>query len=327
MGDGAQKSEKPKSNLAAAKAQELFGIFYSSIGQSGTSSITKPATDDRANDSSTNKSQLANPPAQKVQPQRQLLTQSQPPTVVCTSLQPDSNNSPSPQTQPESDIQITYIWSLQSTAASTPEVTPSETTSPTTQPKLNPPAQSEAQRSPPNQSSTPKSESQITPQTKPVDLEPIPQTQSQPKLTPQNQSEPQSEPQPDQDTQPPSHPLSQAVTSPESVPKPAPKTRGKTTPTKRTPPAPRPVRQTRSQTRYQTRQQQQNQSESEPEPASGDSNSVASDPKGLDTSDLSSGSNPEDGVPNEGEPQMMEITPETLGLPSSLDFETDFNFE
>lgn len=66
--------------------------------------------------------------------------------------------------------------------------------------------------------------------------------------------------------------------------------------------------------------QQQSQSEQEPEPASGDSDSTASDSKGPDA-DPGLGSNPEE------VPQMMEITPEALGLPSSLDFETDFNFE
>uniref|UniRef100_A0A8C7CJR4 Zinc finger protein 318 n=1 Tax=Oncorhynchus kisutch TaxID=8019 RepID=A0A8C7CJR4_ONCKI len=38
------KSEKPKSNLAAAKAQDLFDIFYSSITTASTTSITSTAT-------------------------------------------------------------------------------------------------------------------------------------------------------------------------------------------------------------------------------------------------------------------------------------------
>ncbi|XP_049926518.1 LOW QUALITY PROTEIN: zinc finger protein 318 [Epinephelus moara] len=348
MADVAQKSEKLKSNLAAAKAQDLFDIFYSSVGQSGPSSITKPVTDVRADESSTNKSQLSALQAPKPQPQSKPVTQSQPPSVVCKSPQPDSSgaqtqpDSPGPKTQPdspgpktqvdsqspesrqESDIQIASVWSLQPTPATTPEVAPSETQK--TQPQLNPPAQSEAQSVPQNQSSTPESGSQITPQTKPANLEPTPQTQFQPKPATHIQTNPQ----PDQDNQPQSHLETHSSTAPEPEPKPSPKTRGK-----RTPPAPRPVRQTRSQTRYQTRQQQQSQSEPEPEPEpepelpSGDSDSVTSDPKGLDTSNPGSRSEPEEGAPRE-EDSKKEVTPETLGLPSdmtSLNFDYDFNFE
>ncbi|XP_073337722.1 uncharacterized protein znf318 isoform X2 [Pagrus major] len=253
-GDGAQKSEKLKSNLAAAKRQELFGIFYSSLGQSSASSITKPATDNKADGNGTNKSQLPTAQAQKPQPQSPFLTQSHPPVVVCTSPQPNSNNSPSHQTQPELDIQIASVWSLQSTP---------------------------------------------TRQTEPAKLGPTPQTQSQPKLNPKIQTEPQAEPQSDQDTQLLSHPETHPNIAPDPEPKPSPKTRGK-----RTPSVPRPVRQTRAQTRYQTRQQQ---SHSEPELASGDSDSAASDSKGLDTSDPGS----------EGDRPMME----------TLDFEAGFNFE
>uniref|UniRef100_A0A8P4GGT0 C2H2-type domain-containing protein n=1 Tax=Dicentrarchus labrax TaxID=13489 RepID=A0A8P4GGT0_DICLA len=318
--NGAQKSEKLKSNLAAAKAQDLFDIFYSSAGQSGSSSITKPATDTGSDRSSNNKSQLLPTlQAQKQQPQRP--TQSQPPTVVCLSPQPGSDSSPSPQNQPESDIQIASVWSLQSTPIPTSEVASSKT-SQTSQPKLNPPAQSEAQSLPQKQSSAPKSESQLTPPTEPDEPQPKPQTLSQPKLTPQIQTEPQSQSQPDQDT--PSHPETHPDAALEPEPKPSPKARGKAA--KRAPPAPRPVRQTR----YQTRRQQQSQSEPEPEPASGDSDSAASDLKGLDTSDLGSGLHLEEGAPSEGDPQMMEITPENLGLPSdmtSLDFDYNFNFE
>ncbi len=207
---------------------------------------------------------------------------------------------------------------------------PSQTTSQTTQPKLNPPAQSEAHSVLQNQSSTPKFESQSTQQTEPAQLEPTPPAQSQSKLSPPVQKEPQSEPQPDQDTQPAAHPETHPDKAPEPKPKPSPKTRGKTAPTKRTPPASRPVRQTRSQTRYQTRQQQQSQSEQEPEPVSGDSVSAAVDPNELDTSDPGSDLNQEKQVPIVIDPEEMDVTPDTLGLPSdmtSLDFEYDFNFE
>ncbi|TKS65120.1 Zinc finger protein 318 [Collichthys lucidus] len=382
IGDGSQKSEKVKSNLAAAKAQQLFHIFYSSVGQSGASSITKPTTDTKADGSATNKSHLPTPQAQKPHAQQQPFTQSQPPTMVCTSPQLQSNKSQSPQTNPESDIQIASV------APPTPELslTPSKTTSETTQPKLNHPSRSEPQSVPQNQSFTLKSESQLITQSK---LKPTCQTQSQPKLTTQIQTEPQSETEPKQDTEPVSYPPSQSEaqsvaqnqsmtsksesqftpqsetaelepnqiqyqpkltpqiqtelqseTEPsahpethsvaEPEPKPGPKTRGKPSPTKRVPPAPTPVRQTRSQTRYQTRQQQQSQSEPEPEPASGDSDSAASEPKEVDASDPGSGLQPEDGALSEGDPQLMEITPETLGPRSNMscpNFEYDYNFE
>ncbi|MEQ2235856.1 hypothetical protein ILYODFUR_006548, partial [Ilyodon furcidens] len=45
MSEGPRKSEKPKSNLAAAMAKDLFDIFYSSIGQSGPSSFSKTELD------------------------------------------------------------------------------------------------------------------------------------------------------------------------------------------------------------------------------------------------------------------------------------------
>lgn len=320
VGYGAQKSEKHKSNLAAAKAQDLFDIFYNSVGQSGISSITKPATDVRTDESSNNKSQLSTPQAPKPQPQGKPVTQSQPPSVDYKSPEPDSQR---PQDEPKSDILIKSVWSLQ------PEVASSDTQK--TQPKLNPPARSAAQSVPPNQSeaqsvqqnqfSTPKPESQIALQTKPAELEQTPQSLSQLKLVPQIQTEPQ----PDQDTQLQSHLKTHPETAPEPEPKPGPKTRGK-----RTPPAPRPVRQTRSQTRYQTRQQQQSQPESEPEVPSGDSDSAASDPRGPDTSNPGSGLETGEGAPSEEDPQKMEITPETLGLPSdmtSLGFDYNFNFE
>ncbi|XP_078137750.1 zinc finger protein 318 isoform X3 [Sander vitreus] len=356
-GDGAQKSEKHKTNLAAAKAQDLFDIFYSNLGQSGASSFTKPATDAKAEGSSASKRQLPVPEAPKPQPQPP--SQPQPQTAVCKSLRPDS---PSRQTQPESDIQIASVWSLQPAETPTPDVAPSEAQP--TQPKLNPTAQFQADILPQNQSSTPKSESQITlaqsvprnepptskpesqiaaptqfevqsvpqnqpsppksesqiaPRTNPAELEPSTQTHSQPELAPQIKTDPQ----PDQDAHP--HRETHPDTAPEPEPKPSPKTRGKAAPGKRTPPAARPVRQTRSQTRYQTRQQQESLSETEtetkPEPtlALGDSDSDGvSRPFGSDAG------------PGLEEPPMMEITPETLGLPSdmtALDFDYDFNFE
>lgn len=402
MGDGSQKSEKLRSSLAAARAQDLFGIFYSSIGQSGPLPITKSATISRSAGGSTNKP----PQLPKAQPQGQSQTQSQTPTKfytspqpnsnnstsdpqlkppadvqsqsqpptkvhaslqsesnisapgsktqpqppaevhktstissppsiqtqvqtlvdICTSPQPDSNNIlTSTQTKPKSDIQIASVWSLQPTLPTVPVIAPSKTTSHTIPPKLIPPAHSEPQ----NQTSAPETECQIASQTKPAEKQlesHAPQiTQTPAVLLPESQ--------PDQDTQQHSHPEMppEMAPEPEPQPKPGPKTRGKTTPTKKTPSAPRPVRQTRSQTRYQTRhQQQQNQSEPQPELVSGDSNSAALDPKSLDTSDPSSGLQPTGEEPCKQQPQVMDVTPETLGLPSdltSLDFEYDFNFE
>ncbi|XP_069543750.1 zinc finger protein 318 isoform X2 [Brachyistius frenatus] len=343
-GEGTQKSEKLKSTLAAAKAQDLIGIFYSSISHSGSSSFTKPATDTSADRSSTSKSPFPAPLVPKPQPKPHPLTQSQPPTTVHT--QPDANNCPpSPQTQTQSDIQITSVWSMQPTAAPTPVEAPPKTASQTPQPESALPAQSKAPSEAQNPSSIPKPESQTTPETEPAELEPTPQTESLPKAAPQIQKETQSEPQPDRDPrchsgtylntvpQPEPQPDQETQsysethldTAPEPELKPGPKTRGKRTP------APRPTRQTRSQTRYQTRrQQQQSQSESEPEPVSGDNDHAASDSKGLEPSDRGSGSQPEGGSASEEDPPMPEITPETLGLPSdmtSLDFDYDFNFE
>lgn len=324
--DRAQNSEKLKSNLAAAKAQDLFDIFYSSIGQSGTSSMTKPAKDTRTGGRSSNDSQLSTPQAQKTQPEHQPRSQSQPSAEVSTSFQADPKDSPSHQTRPESDIQIASVWSLQPTPA--PEVTPSETAPQITNLELNPAVQTEAHSASQNLSSNPKLELQIDPQPEPAELEPTPQTQSQPKLSPPIQTEPQSEPQPNQDPQPPSHPEMQPQAAPELVPKLSPKIRGKVT--QRTQPAPRPVRQTRSQTRSQTRQQQQSESEPGPEPASGDSDPASSDLKGLDTSDPGSGSHPEEAALGEGHSKVTDVSPDTPGLPSDMtsqDSGNDCNFE
>lgn len=128
-------------------------------------------------------------------------------------------------------------------------------------------------------------------------------SQPQPNLTPAAQKEAQFEPQPDRDTQHqiPLQVPSEVTPANESVSIPSHKTRGKNTTA--------PVRQTRSQTRYQTRQQQLQVSQPE---------------------DQSLNPHPEDGTPTEDTSKTLEITPETLGLPSdmtSLDFDYDFNFE
>ncbi|XP_060943630.1 zinc finger protein 318 [Limanda limanda] len=297
MTDRFPKSEKLKGNLAAAKARELFGIFYSGISQSGPSSITK--SDSRADKSCT--LPLPAPQGLNLQPPAQ--TQVQPTPDVQTSPQPDSTSySPSSQSQIKSEIQIASVWSLKSDPAPAPEQALSETASATTQPKQTPSAQIETQ-------SVTQIQFQIPLQTETAESDSTPQTLLES----------------DQDSQ--SHTETNPDATPEPEPKPSPKTRGK-----KTPPASGPVRQTRSQTRYQTRrqQQQQGQFELQSEIASGNSESALSDPKSLDTSDPDTGSRSEEGNPSEVDPHVMEITTETLGLPSdmtSLDFEYDFNFE
>ncbi|XP_029376543.1 zinc finger protein 318 isoform X2 [Echeneis naucrates] len=317
LGDGAQRSEKLKSNLAAAKAQELFGIFYSSTSHSGSSSITKPATDSRTDISRPLKSTLPAPQATKPQPQPKPPAQPQSQLPMShTASKPDANSAPAaPLCQSKSHIPNTAVE----------EVVSSETTSQTAQLQLAAPDQSEVLEVPPNQSSNSKPESQITTLTQ---AKPTTQIESQAKIISQIQTEPQSKPQPDQDTPFQSHSEAQPDTSSDVELKLGPKTRGKTSLTKKPPTTSHPIRQTRSQTRYQTQQQQQ-QSNAEPESelALGDSEL---DPKGLDTSDPGSGSHSEDGTSSKRASQVMEITPETLGLPSdmaSLDFNYDFNFE
>ncbi|KAM9847971.1 zinc finger protein 318 [Aulostomus maculatus] len=298
MGDAGQRSEKLKSNLAAAKAKDLFDIFYSSGGRSGASSFSKPVTtDDRANGSSSK-----SPAHSQCKIQAKTLPQPTPEDQTAPPPQPTSS-SQSPQTQSSSDIQIESVWSLQPTPVSTPEGALRKTSQ--TRPKQISTAQSQ------------------TPSVH----------ENQPRLVPEVQSNPKSDATSHQDTQPPVIPESPPESSPATQPElmRSPKTRGKAT-RGRTPPISHPVRQTRSQTRNQTRQQQlqQNQSELEPGPAAGNSDPTASDQKGLDMLDQCSGSHLEDGTPSEDDPKMMEITPETLGLPSdmtSLDFDYDFNFE
>ncbi|XP_030603296.1 LOW QUALITY PROTEIN: zinc finger protein 318 [Archocentrus centrarchus] len=379
-----QKSDKFKRNLAAAKAQDLFDIFYSSVGQTGPSSFSKLASDSRTEGSSVGKSSCpipqipSNPQLElqrKPQPEPQSQLQSQPhsepqsqphPEPQCQpQLEPQSqpHAEPQPQLKPEleslpqsqsqaviqfppptdvqkcpqrdpdehpqspltptnSGIQIASVWSLQSSKDSTSKLTlPNETDTQTAQPRLPPPPQFEVHIAPQNQSLTAKSDCQISPESQSAEL------QSQHKPASEIQTELQSEPDPNKDIQ--SYPEPQSLAESEHKPKPGPKIRGKTTPTKKTPSAPRPTRQTRSQTRYQTRQQQQ-QNQPEPEPGSASGDTAASDPKSLDTEDPGSGLRTEAVGPSEEDPQMMEITAETLGLPSdmtSLDFEYDFNFE
>lgn len=302
LGDGAPKSEKPKRNLAAAKAQDLFGIFYSSTSLSGSFSITRPAKDDRRDDGSVDKNQPQN---LLLQPQNLAPPLPQPPPAV---LQPGPDGSEEPQTKTELDIKIASVWSLQSTQDPEPGTSYSKTTSQTLQPELSQPGQPEDQNISPNQSQSLHPDSIIA-------------TQNSPSGQDTTQKEPESQPQAAQDDQPSLQPDISSDPTPASEPKPGSKARGKANSRRRTSPASGPAHQTRSQTRYQSRQQNQPEQDLMP----GDSGSAASDSELLDTSDP--GSEPQ---PEAAEVQEMEIIPESLGLPAdmtSLDFESGFNFE
>uniref|UniRef100_A0A8D3DZC9 Zinc finger protein 318 n=1 Tax=Scophthalmus maximus TaxID=52904 RepID=A0A8D3DZC9_SCOMX len=180
MSDRVQKSEKLKSNLATAKAQELLGIFYSGINQSGSSSITKP--DSRADKSTTNKSPALQKPKQL--PPVQTQTQSQPPTDVQTAPEPD----------PRAD---------ESTTNRSPLPAPQEP-----KPPPQPPAQTQTQSKPPTQVQTapepdPRADENTT------NRSPLPAPQEPPPQPPaQTQSHPptnvQTAPQPDLTSSPPS---------------------------------------------------------------------------------------------------------------------------
>ncbi|KAM9727255.1 uncharacterized protein znf318 isoform 2-T2 [Menidia menidia] len=353
--DGPHKSEKLKSNLAAAKAQDLFGIFYNSSSHTSLSPFSKPEIDR----SSTTKSSLPAQPPQKTQtqPQPQAVIQSQLQTKVQSS-QPDPKDCPANPMLTGSDI-----WSLQPPGRPTAQAVPPENPSPTTQTKPSVTPGQYHVHTAQNQPSSPKSD----PQTESTKQEPSPVPQLE--LDPQIQAD--------------QEPIPMA----ESKPRPGSKTRVKTMLTKKMT-ASGPTRQTRSQTRNQT-QQQQSHSEPEPDQASGDPDSPDTghkgldpvvpdtdhkgldplvpdtdhkgldplvpdtvhkglDPlvpdtdhkgleplvpdtvhKGLDPLVLDLGSQPEDRTTSQ-EDSAIEFTPETLGLPpdmTSLDFDYDFNFE
>lgn len=303
LGDGAPKSEKPKRNLAAAKAQDLFGIFYSSTSLSGSFSITRPAKDDRRDDRSVGKIQPQNL-------QRQDLA-TPPPQPAPAVLQPVPDGSEKLRTKTELDIKIASVWSLQSTQDPEPGTSYSKITSQTLQPELHQPVQPEDQNISPDQAQPPHPDSLIIMQKSPSRQD-----------TTQKKTEPEAQPQAGQDDQPSLQPDIGSEPTAASEPKLGSKARGKANSKRRTPPASGPVHQTRSHTRYKTRQQQ-NQPEQDLMP--GDSGSAAEDSELLDTSDP--GSDPQ---LEAAEVQEMEIIPESLGLPpdmSFLDFESRFNFE
>ncbi|XP_062319749.1 zinc finger protein 318 [Osmerus eperlanus] len=91
-----QKSDKPKSNLAAAKAQDLFDIFYSSSVPSHTSTVTKLS-------GSKNKEPVESVALKtlKAQPQAKLQTEPQSSPLPKTEAQ----STPLSQTEPQSILQ------------------------------------------------------------------------------------------------------------------------------------------------------------------------------------------------------------------------------
>uniref|UniRef100_A0A3B5L6Z9 U1-type domain-containing protein n=1 Tax=Xiphophorus couchianus TaxID=32473 RepID=A0A3B5L6Z9_9TELE len=104
---GPQKSEKLQGNLAAAKAQALFDIFYSSLGQAGPSSFSKTETDVRAAKSSPSVPvQNKNRPQNKPEPQKQTQTPNTLPTQTHNQSQPPDGPRLQTQEMPESQPQI-----------------------------------------------------------------------------------------------------------------------------------------------------------------------------------------------------------------------------
>lgn len=95
MLDGGQRSDKPKSNLAAAKAQDLFGIFYSSKDKTGPLSLIKSSAADMS-----------------VSPKSPRVTQTAPRAAAQPS-KPDPGPARSTRAQSQSELRIESIWSLQ----------------------------------------------------------------------------------------------------------------------------------------------------------------------------------------------------------------------
>ncbi|XP_054653852.1 zinc finger protein 318 [Dunckerocampus dactyliophorus] len=106
--DGAQRSEKPKSNLAAAKAQDLFGILYSSMNKPGPLSLAKSTTVNKGDSSSTQSSSSTCPTGRTPQPSN-------------TPEQTENGMPQNPKHQSQSDIHIESVWSLQTGPDLAPE--------------------------------------------------------------------------------------------------------------------------------------------------------------------------------------------------------------
>lgn len=361
--DGAQKSDKFRSNLAAARAQDLFGIFYSSISQTGPSSFSKPASDTRAEGSSGSKSPFPVPkaltpqPQSKPQPELQPQPESQPHSQPQPKLHPEPGSQPQskPQTQQHLELQpepqpkaqgLTQFPlpnELQRSPQRNPNEQPQNPLTPTNSGiqimsvwSLQSAKDSASELALPNERNTQMAQPRVSPPLQ-CEVQSAPEDRSVtaklgPQVFPESQSsrlESQLKPCPESQIEPQQSGLSKVnefhpETHSDTEPEPKPKA-GPKTRGKKTPPAPRPTRQTRSQTRYQTRQQlNQNQPEPEPESASGDTDAATTDPKNLDMVDPGSVSQPEAEASSEANPQIMKITAETLGLPSDM---TSLDFE
>ncbi|XP_047207158.1 zinc finger protein 318 isoform X3 [Girardinichthys multiradiatus] len=217
MSEGPRKSEKPKSNLAAAKAKDLFDIFYSSIGQSGPSSFSKTELDIGAGKGSPSAPQALQIQTQS-QPQPPNKPLSQPHTQPQPQDKPESqpHTQPQPQDKPESQPQIQPQPQPPNKPLSQPHTQPQPQDKPESQPQPQPPNKPLSQpHTQPQPQDKPESQPQIQPQPQPPN-KPLSQPHTQPQPQDKLESQPQIQPQP----QPPNKPISQPHTQPQPQDKP-----------------------------------------------------------------------------------------------------------
>jgi len=203
-GDGAHRSEKLKTHLAAAKAKDLFDIFYSGVSQTGPSAFTKTATASGTK-TSEDKMKVLQPV-----PQSQPKPVPSPPVLLKTTPVPSkpqtadqsgvkllaqsekTNPTPAPQPHPLVLSQSTPPRQTQQPVQSKkgpPMDTAEVKTAP--QPELNSPTQSQVQSVPHiQQDPVPQSNPHVpaVPQSKPH-VPPVPQ--SNPQVPPVSQTKPQ----------------------------------------------------------------------------------------------------------------------------------------
>lgn len=129
LGDGARRAEKPKTSVAAAKAQDLFAIWYSSIGQTAPPAS---ASSNHTNDAFEKQRCPAETTMQQVHSKTEPQNQSQPPALNTSPGREVWDGSP-----PAPNIQIAPVWSLEpnlSTEASPPRAVETLSLSPNSQP-------------------------------------------------------------------------------------------------------------------------------------------------------------------------------------------------
>lgn len=291
LGDGARRTEKTKSSLAAA--QDLFGIWYSSIGQTSSAGFTKPVFSDATSEASKKQSCPPDTSTPQVHSDAEPQNRSQPPSLDTPPCPEPCDDPP-----PAPDIQIASVWSLEPDRRTEAEP---RSSSPNLQPGPPPREEVNPLASPP--SLGPSLTTEPSPPRASQNLQPSPPSQAE--ATALSQVSPAA----------PSKTEAESQTS--DVSKVSPKSKGR----KSSSPL-QPLRQTRSQTRYRTRRQQHNQSEPDPESASADSDTGAVDLKEV----------PEDPGSRSSlkVEEVDEVPAETLNLPShitSLDFTSDLNFE